>query len=295
MAKRAFTLVNLILLTALIWVGVDTFYQLVAARLAHGPVPDSRSAVTASFGGRRNQPFSHFKPVTERDLFKTKEEVAAPPDPEPEPAVTELEPTKLKIRLWGTVTGTRNTETYAVIEDMQKRNQDLYHVGDAIQGATVDKILRKKVILSVNGKREVLEMEETLASAAPSLPSAPANFPGSKARAAAPAGPSREIRLSRNEVQQAMSDVNSLMRQARIRPHFRNGKPDGLTFTRVRRNSLFTKLGIRSGDIITGVNGKPIRSVDDALKFYQNLKSTSNVNVQIRRRGREQTLEYNID
>ncbi|MFW5640437.1 MAG: PDZ domain-containing protein, partial [Thermodesulfobacteriota bacterium] len=75
---------------------------------------------------------------------------------------------------------------------------------------------------------------------------------------------------------------------------FTNGKPDGLTLTRIRRNSIFRRLGLRNGDIITGVDGEPIESVDDALKFYNNLKSASDVSLEIKRRGRGQKMEYSI-
>ena len=92
-----------------------------------------------------------------------------------------------------------------------------------------------------------------------------------------------------------MGDLNGLMDQAKIRPHFRNGKPDGLTISRIKRDSIFSQLGLRSGDIITGVDGQSIESVDDALKFYNQLKSSSNVNLQIRRRGMPKQIEYTIE
>jgi len=53
-------------------------------------------------------------------------------------------------------------------------------------------------------------------------------------------------------------------------------------------------MGLRNGDVITGVDGQQIETVDDALKLYENIMSTSNVEVQIKRRGREKTIQYNI-
>jgi general secretion pathway protein C len=85
------------------------------------------------------------------------------------------------------------------------------------------------------------------------------------------------------------------MKQVRIQPHFQNGKPDGLRLTGVRPNSIFYKMGLKSGDIIIGVDGKNIESVDDALKFYQSLRSASRVQLQLKRRGRPKTIDYNIE
>jgi len=43
------------------------------------------------------------------------------------------------------------------------------------------------------------------------------------------------------------------------------------------------------------VDGKDIESVDDALKFYQNLQLSSKVQLQIKRRGRLKTIDYHIE
>ena len=85
------------------------------------------------------------------------------------------------------------------------------------------------------------------------------------------------------------------MKQVRIRPHFTNGEPDGLRLTGIRPNSIFYKMGLKSGDIITGVDGKDIESVDDALEFYKSLQSSAKVKLELNRRGRLQTLNYNIE
>jgi general secretion pathway protein C len=52
---------------------------------------------------------------------------------------------------------------------------------------------------------------------------------------------------------------------------------------------------LRNGDVITGVNGNSIESVDDAVKVVEQLSSGSNIQLQIKRRGREQTLDYSIE
>ena len=54
-------------------------------------------------------------------------------------------------------------------------------------------------------------------------------------------------------------------------------------------------MGFRNGDVIVGVDGKDIESVDDALSLYKNLQSADNVKVEIRRRGRLQTLNYSVE
>ena len=53
-------------------------------------------------------------------------------------------------------------------------------------------------------------------------------------------------------------------------------------------------MGLRNGDVLKSVDGQEIRSVDDALKLYESLKSADNVSVVLQRRGTERTINYNI-
>ncbi|NNL43280.1 MAG: PDZ domain-containing protein, partial [Desulfobacterales bacterium] len=69
----------------------------------------------------------------------------------------------------------------------------------------------------------------------------------------------------------------------------------GLMLSSIQRGSIFRRMGLRSGDVITGVNGSNLVSVDDALKLYENMKSSSNMSIEIKRRGRNRTIDYNIE
>ena len=222
----------------------------------------------------------YYRAIVERNLFNSKKGTGQ--DTETLDIET-LEPTDLKLKLLGTVSG-NNKKAYAVIEDTAKKHQDLYRIGDSIQNATLKMILREKVILRVNGKDEILNIEEASSSRKTRIVSKKAGM-----------ATSQNITIKRSRIESAVKDVNSLMKQVRIRPHFRNGKPDGLRLTGIRPNSIFYNMGLKSGDIITGVNNDNIESVDDVLKFYQSLQSSSNVQLQIKRRGRPKTINYNIE
>ena len=92
-----------------------------------------------------------------------------------------------------------------------------------------------------------------------------------------------------------MNDVSQLATQISITPHIsEDGGPDGLALKNIKPNSIFRRMGLRNGDILTGVDGQEIQTVDDALKLYENLKSASGVQVQILRRGQERTIDYSI-
>jgi general secretion pathway protein C len=207
---------------------------------------------------------SHYKVIVERNLFNTKPPATKKTDPAD---LGGLKKATLNLRLWGTITSEEKLFSYAIIEDLQKRKQNLYRVGDAIQAATVTMILREKILLNVNGNLQVLEIEKAVES-------------------------TKKITLEKARVITAMNDINALVQQVTIRPHFQNGKQDGLLLSSIKPDSIFSYLGLVKGDVITGVNGETIESVDDGISFYNSLVSSSDLRLKIKRRNTIKTIHY---
>ena len=282
--------INLLLLTGASYLGVSSFYQVVGAKFEVISPSMEDSEKKAAPARKSVKPLSEYKASEARNLFRLADKQAGAP----EPATVDLEAlevTKLQLKLWGTVTG-NGQNAYAVIEDVKQRVQKLYNKEDAIQNAVVKEIHREKVVLEVNGGFEVLQMEKMQARAGGSKITRQTNnkkLEGSRASA------SKNFSLKRERIDAAVNDLGNLMKQVRIRPHFKNGQSDGLTLSGIRSNSIFGEMGFRNGDVIVGVDGKNIESVDDALSLYTNLQSADNVQVEIRRRGRLQTLNYSVE
>ena len=278
--KRYFTALNIFLIAVAVYFAVKAFYKVATANLNDTPSREITTRHVISSEDITVHPISYYRAITDRNLFNSKKDVGQQPQTLD---IETLEPTDLKLKLLGTVSG-NTKKAYAVIEDTAKRHQDLYRIGDSIQNATLKMILREKVVIRVNGKDEILGIEETGGSPKTSIFSKKIGI-----------ATSQDITLKRSRIESAVKDVNTLMKQVRIRPHFTNGKPDGLRLTGVRPNSIFYNMGLKSGDIITGVNNNTIESVDDVLKFYQSLQSSSRVALQVKRRGRPKTINYNIE
>jgi general secretion pathway protein C len=283
--------INILLLTTAAYISVNGFYHVMTAQMESGPMVKAAIIQTPTPDEPDYKPFSHYRTIIDRDLFNTNAE-ATPVKPKPVD-IEKLKVTELKLKLWGTVTGDKD-RAYAVIEEAKSRQQNLYRAGDTIQTALVKMILREKVILTVEGSDEILQMEE-IQSGRPRngipqrLSRRQSRPPQTSGRTSGP------ITLKRSLMEEAASNLNDLMKQVRIRPHFRDGKPDGLSLTGIQPNSIFRKMGLRNGDILMGVDGEEIESVDDALKFYKSLTSASELKLQIKRRGTPETLNYSIE
>lgn len=285
--KAIFTMINLVCITAMAYFAVDGFYAGVAARLASRPAASQQPVYPVSEANAPRQPLSDYNAVLERNLFDTR--TTAEPKKE-KVDVASLEETKLNLKLWGTVSGTQDGD-YAVIEDVKAREQDLYRTGDTIQTAVVKKIYREKVVLTVDGKDEVLQMQD-LASGKSTIRSR--GVAASRGASPSQATRAQRISLRRSYIDQTMTDVASLMTQVKIQPHMEDGIPSGLSLSSIKPNSIFRRMGLRNGDVITGVDGNEISTVDDALRLVDNLRSSSTLSVQLKRRGREKTIEYHI-
>ena len=70
-----------------------------------------------------------------------------------------LQPTSLELVLLGTVIGDKD-ESRAIILEKDKKTQDIYQLGEIVQGAVLKEILRGKVVLTYNNRDEILDMSE---------------------------------------------------------------------------------------------------------------------------------------
>lgn len=277
MTKLFYTILNIVALSLVVYIGVDTFYRVVSSKLKGVNNKEIVMEPLPTAEERKRSSLSSFQIITERNLFGSLDKASKDVNEE---EIEALEPTSLKVALLGTVTGSEQN-AFAVIEETDKRKQGLYKIGDSVQNATVKKILREKVVLRVGTKDEILTMEESAAS-----------------RRDKGLGPSRRaergstITVSRKDIQSSLKDINKLMSEVRIRPHFKDGQSDGLSVSRIKGGSIFSKLGLRNGDIVQKINGEPINSPDEVLGLYEKLKSGSRVSLEVTRRGEPKTMNY---
>ena len=185
------------------------------------------------------------------------------------------EKTRLKLTLWGTVEGAGSSGSWAVIEDRQKRRQDLYRIGDQVLGAKIKEISRNQVILTVDGKDQVLEAETQIS------PKGPAK---KKLTAAAPKIPPRP--------KDGVQSPGDLIQALKSRPYFKEGAPSGVLIYGIRPGSQLLSLGLRNGDIIQTMNGVEIRNSKDLKTATQDLSPVQGMNISLIRRGQEKEINY---
>ena len=283
--KRLFPLINIFLITAISYLSVDAIYKIFAAQL--NPVDWPKPIISInSFNPAeiKTSPLSQYRPIIERDIFQTR--TASSAANVEKIVVADIKQTERDLMLWGTVIGNDPAEAYAIIEEpgvkSRRRKQFLHKTGDVVQGATIKKILREKIILSANGNNEILNIVK---------PQNSRKITGTRQaynqRRRQPIRQRRTLRIS--QIQKSISNIDTQMSQVNFRPH-----SEGFQITRIRPSSIFRRMGLRNGDIITAVDERAISSVNDALDIWQNLTARGEASLKIKRRGRMRIIDYRI-
>ncbi len=99
--------------------------------------------------------------------------------------------------------------------------------------------------------------------------------------------------VDRRELDSALGDMNKLLTQIRAVPIFKNGKMDGLKVMSVQRSSIFSRLGLKRGDILKQINGQEL-NIAQGMQMFNQLKSSDSISLDLIRKGQPTTLDYDI-
>ena len=95
--------------------------------------------------------------------------------------------------------------------------------------------------------------------------------------------PKKVVKVNRRDIKKnlktAFKDIIAI-------PALRSGKMIGWRILKVKEGSIFDKYGLRRGDIIVSINGKPANEITSISDFYKIIKDTKNINLEVKR-GKE--------
>lgn len=201
--------------------------------------------------------------------------------------------TDLKVTLLATLVAEPESYSSALILEDGEERAIGYSLHDKIRDAEIIAIESKLVRLRRgDGREELLTMDEDAPKPAP--------------RAAASSGSDssdeevREVAENHYEIDSEtldryLSDLDSIARMGRALLHRGpDGEFDGYRLSAIRRNTIADKLGIRNGDIVHQVNGKPLNSMASAMEAFNTMRNEKNFSFEVTRRGKKQTMTYDV-
>lgn len=231
----------------------------------------------------------------------------------------------LGVKLMGAMVADNAEFSLALFSDDKGKTTFILSIGDHLMGqAEVVDIRRDRVIVRNGSQLEYIKLENSL-SGAPTLTSTVANLPPGAtdikrtptgaalaARGGTPPAPAtvtqqdkekekvKEVaedtfELDSESVNAELGNAEKLAKAARVVPNYdENGKSAGIKLVGVRSDSVYNKLGIESGDVVTSIGGTRVKNQAHAFELLQGLKGKKNASIEIERRGQSKTLKYSV-
>lgn len=103
-----------------------------------------------------------------------------------------------------------------------------------------------------------------------------------------------KLTVSRAEVDVYFNDIEKMLSSARAVPHKNGEDVVGFEFTEIQNDSLWKKLGIQDGDVVTHINDEALSSGANMLNVFSDLKSASELEIKILRKQEPLILQISL-
>jgi general secretion pathway protein C len=177
---------------------------------------------------------------------------------------------------------------------------NVYAVGDKESFAPNTVLLRVKpdrIEFSNNGRLEYAELASDFGQNIFGPPQvetvAAAEVPEAKKGDALVSQDGSKFTVDQREVDDALQNLDRLYTDIRAVPNFAGGKVSGMKILSVKNGSLFSKLGLKRGDVLQKINGMEL-DVKQGFAIFNQLKDEKHISLDLIRQGNPTTLDYDI-
>jgi general secretion pathway protein C len=287
------------------YLGFHAVQTLQYARLETGKVTVAESA-TVGIAARAEssasvRPLDGYRQIWKRNLFNTGKVKES--DSEKKISLDKLALAKkdLGLELVGTVVADDPVMSRAIIDNRSIKKQEAYREGDTAGKVKIKKILRNNVVITTAKGDELLTVEiKKSGKRSTPYPTAQQVGSSSSSKQQTSDSPRRNARtlsvsLKRDEVAASLADIDGLKEQVRLSPYMQGDQPAGFRLGNIPRDSVLRKMGLRSRDVIIGMDEESITSPDGASDFFQKLAEGGEVTIKLKRRRRTRQIQLNIE
>jgi len=255
------------------------------------PTPSNASVPISNF----NQPATHsaqvsfatqtqlnMRSVLQAHLFGQNNR--ANPTKAAEPAPIKAPETKLQLTLQGTLITDNKQNAKAIIAPKNGQGKE-YEIGKLLPGgAKLQDIQVDKVILERQRRLETLSLVNEKAKAGVSMTTSQSSAPPLPPIAVS--NTDQDLSQSLQQYRQRILDNPAEMgKLIRITPSKQHGKFVGYRLRPGRDPTLFNQAGLRTGDVLTHLNGTALDSPMKGLSALQELAKTDFLDLQVLRNG----------
>ena len=204
------------------------------------------------------------------------------------------------LKLVGTAVTRDPQKRIAVIEDLKSRRQWSFHEGDRAGGMLIKSIRRDHVVIDAGRGDETVKISGYLGqgrqtAASPNVP-AQRDLSGPPSPSINRVGSRERLYvIDREAVEAAFADPQSVLDTVDIMPARFFNREVGFRIAAFEPQSIFTKMGLRSGDLLLTVNDGEIAGPQEATSFFETIRKGGDIDLTVRRRARTYHINLLIE
>ncbi|PLY04261.1 MAG: hypothetical protein C0624_05945 [Desulfuromonas sp.] len=258
-----------------------------------GPPPVA--SVQGKADVRKSEQLSDFSVILERNLFGVAPGVLTDGGREPPPgadvAVSTQAPADLT--LLGTVAGGEHPLALLRVGSELL----LVRQGDEISaGRTLEEVRRSEVtVRQRDGSVAVIPLQEGSTLASRAMPSTPPPKAGATRHPQIEKVGENRWRIPREEAEKARTNLNSLLKTARMTPNIVDGRTEGFQVVMIQPRSLLSQMGLRPRDVLKEINGVELDSPEKALQVFYQLREARSLSLSLVRNDEPLTFDYVVE
>ncbi len=280
----------LLVLLLLIMLLAQSFAQMTWQMLpSQAPKPLPMSNLSSQFGAKTGQPrASDISRIGQWHLFGEIQKIASVPVAQ----TTEAPDTRLNLKLHGLLASSDPVEARAIIAD-GKGAEDAYAVDQTLPGnAVLREIYADRVILEHRGRLETLRLpkDEVVSGIVSTTTRA-------RTHTTRQAGTADNAALLRQYRDALMSEPQTLMNLVSASPvtDKTTGRLKGYRIRPGKDRKLLGRFGLKSGDVVTGVNGVALDNPIKALEIMRDLSTANSVTLDVERNGVMESFAFQVE
>ena len=202
----------------------------------------------------------------------------------------------LAFKITGILFGGTSKTSLVVLEKASDRKTLVLKLGDKIiDGTTISDITNDKIYISGKGCPEYLEINY------PNLPPTRGASLQKKSGSGADYSENGFERVGNTTsvTKQWVNDIlnnklSSALEDARAVPYLEGGQIKGFTVTQIVPDSVYSKLGLKNGDVVSNINGIELNDAARAIQTLNSLRSESKIELEVIRDGQPVNLKVNV-
>jgi len=173
----------------------------------------------------------------------------------------------------------------------------LVRLGETFAGGrTLEEVRRSEIVVRLrNGSLVMVPLQEASASTPSAAPVRRGVLSAGSANYQVESLGENRWRIPRQQAERARTNLNALLKTARMTPNIVDGRTEGFLVVTVQPRSLLSQMGLRPRDVLMEINGVQLDSPEKALQIFYQLREARSLALSLVRNGQPLTFNYVVE